>query len=300
MPLDPPRSESTRARQGAQLDTWPFWAPSDEAAVEAALDLAEVGPGDHLVDLGCGDGRVLLAAARRGAVVSGIEADVDLAAEARERLIGAGVPGDVTGADLFDPATTLEADVFFTYLAPATLQRLLPALAVRRGARLVTVDFDVPGLVPTKRADPARLYRLPGRRRPVGAVGWPSVGTLVSTVPDCQSLSCLELVHPGGNTTVGLSRSLASAATVLAGAASLTHRAHLALDVRWEPMASGTVVGGSVRCTGVVDHPLFVVVTDEEEGMWELTDEGVGALRSALRRRVRPTSLAELLDAASG
>lgn len=280
--------------------TWPFWAPSRHEAVTTALDLAGVGPGTRLMDLGCGDGQVLLAAAARGATVSGIEADEDLVAEAREHLDDAGVDGEVRAGDLFDPTLDLDADVFFTYLAPATLQRLLPTLRDHPGAQLVTVDFDVPGLTPTRRGGPARLYTLPGRRRPVGSVGWPSAGTLVATVPECQSLSCLELVHPGGTTEVRGSRPLAAVATVFSGADDLPGAAHLAVDLRWEPMEAGTIIGGAVRASGVDEHGVFVVVDESEQAMWELTDDAVSRLRRALRRRRPPTTLAEVLDATAG
>lgn len=276
--------------------TWPFWAPSTREAVEAALDLGDVGPGVRLLDLGCGDGQVLAAAARRGAVVAGVEADGDLVASARRHLADADVDADLRHGDLFDPALHLDADVLFAYLAPATLQRLLPRLAARRGTPLVTVDFDVPGLVPTRRDDPARLYRLPGRRRRVARPGWPGAGTLVATVPDVQSLTCLELVHPGGRTRVRLSRPLAAVATALSGAEHLDGPGHLAVDVRWEGLPAGTLVGGVVRTSGVEEHGLFVVFTDEEEAVWELDDTGVDVLRRALRRVSPPNDLAEVLE----
>lgn len=280
---------------------WPFWAPSQAASVEAALDLAGVGTGDRLVDLGCGDGQVLLAAAARGASVSGIESNPELAAQARANLRDNGIDAEIRTADLFDTELDLVADVFFTYLAPATLQRLLPALATKRKARLVTVDFDVPGLVPTKRAGSAQLYILPGRRRRVGASGWPCAGTLVATVADTQSLSCLELVHPGGTTSVRASRPLREAVTVFSGAPSLEGPAHLAVDLRWEPLPDGTILSGAIRADGVDDHGLFAIMsTDEEEGMWELTEGAVAALGRALRRRQPPATLAELLEAATG
>lgn len=283
----------------SQLDTWPFWAPSEAASVEAALDLAGVARGDRVLDLGCGDGHVLLAAARRGAVVAGIEADPDLVAEARHHLAEAGVDADIREGDLFDPDLDLDADVLFAYLAPATLQRLLPTLRPRRGVRLVTVDFAVPGMVPTKRAGSAHLYVLPGRRRPVGPVGWSCAGTLVATVPDCQSLTCLDAVHPGGPVSAHLSTPLAGVATLLAGASGLEEQAHLALDVRWEPMAPGSIVGGSVRVSGLADHWLVVIATEDDEGMWELTAGAVQRLGDALRARIRPRTIAELLDATS-
>ncbi|MFP5578929.1 MAG: methyltransferase domain-containing protein [Acidimicrobiia bacterium] len=277
--------------------TWPFWAPSQAEAVEAALDLADVGPGVRLLDLGCGDGQVLLAAARRGAAVAGVEADADLAAEAAEHLAEAGVEADVREGDLFDPAVDIAADVLFSYLAPATLQRLLPRIA-ETGAALVTVDFDVPGLVPAKRSGAARLYRLPGRRRALREPGWPSAGTLVATVPDVQSLSCLEATHPGGPTRVRADVGLASVASLLSGADRLDQPGALAVDLRWEGAPAGTFAGGAIRVEGLDDHHVFVLHTDEEESVWELSVDGVAGLRRALLASHRPTTVAEALAAA--
>ncbi len=282
---------------GDTARTWPFWAPSQAEAVEAALDLAGVGEGVHVLDLGCGDGQVLLAAARRGARVSGVEADPDLVAEAQEHLAEAGVDADVRQGDLFDPDVDISADVLFSYLAPATLQRLLPRIAAT-GARLVTVDFDVPGLVPAKRSGAARLYRLPGRRRAVGEPGWPTAGTLVATVPDVQSLSCLEAVHPGGTTHVRADDGLASVATVLPGADHLDGPGALAVDLRWEGAPAGTFAGGAVLIDGLPDHHVFVLHTDEEEAVWELSADGVAGLQQALLATHRPTTVAEALAAA--
>jgi SAM-dependent methyltransferase len=278
--------------------TWPFWAPSQAEAVEAALDLAGVGPGVHLLDLGCGDGQVLLAAARRGATVSGVEADADLVAEAREHLAEAGIDADVRQGDLFDPAVDVRADVLFSYLAPATLQRLLPRV-VETGAPLVTVDFDVPGLVPAKRSGAARLYRLPGRRRQVGEPGWPTAGTLVATVPDVQSLSCLEAAHPGGPTGVRVDAGLASVATLFSGADHLDEPGALAVDLRWEGKPAGTFAGGTVHVEGLEDHHVFVLHTDEEEAVWELSADGVAGLQQALLTTHRPSTIDEALAAAN-
>ena len=282
--------------QGA-LETWPFWAPSHEAGVEAALDLAGVGDGTRICDLGCGDGQVLLAAARRGAIVSGVEADPDLVDEARANLAGHGIEADIRLGDLFDPALELDADVFFAYLAPATLQRLLPTLQAYPGAALVTVDFDVPGLVPTRRADPARLYRMPGRQRKVPAPGWPTAGTLIAADPDCWSLSCLDLVHPGGPCTASLSDDFTDAATLVGGADHLDSPAHLAVDLRWEPMPLGAVVSGTVSVDGMDEHGLVVVITEEDHGMWELSDAALASVRAELSGPTPPTTLAALLEA---
>ncbi len=281
----------------SSLDTWPFWAPSHDASVEAALDLAGVVAGDRVCDLGCGDGQVLLAAARRGASVAGIESDPDLVEGARGRLKDAGIDADIRLGDLFDPELVLDADVFFAYLAPATLQRLVPTLTQHPRSTLVTVDFAVPGFVPTRRNDPARLYRLPGRTRSVPAPGWPSAGTLVATDPGCQSLSCLDLVHPGGSTSAELSAEFDGIASVVSGADRLDAPAHLAVDLRWEPLDTGTAVAGTIGVTGMDDHALVLVITEEDDGMWELSPAAVAGVRGALGQRRRPTTLAELLDA---
>lgn len=278
--------------------TWPFWAPSAAEGVQAALDLAGVGPGTRFADLGCGDGHVLLAAAERGATVVGIEADPELVEDARSNLADAGIDADIRVGDLLDPQIDLSADVLFTYLAPATLQRLLPRLEQLRGSRLVTIDFDVPGRVPAKRQGPARLYRLPARRRAAGEAGWTSPGTFVSTVPDVQSLSCLQATHPGGPTRVRASRPLAAVATVLAGADHLDGPGDLAVDLRWEGAPAGTFAGGAVRAEGLDEHWVFVLHADEEEGVWELSDDGVANLRRALRRARTPTTVADVLAAA--
>src|SRR5438132_12106126 len=73
-----------RARDWAELNE-PAWRP----VFEVALDLAELTPGKHLLDIGCGAGGALVIARRRGAEVTGLDAAANLAAIARERLPGA-------------------------------------------------------------------------------------------------------------------------------------------------------------------------------------------------------------------
>lgn len=96
----------------------PFW-PTPEPLVEHMLDLAGVGPGDHLIDLGCGDGRIVIAAARRGATALGVDIDAERIAEAEAAARAAGVEQLVSFRceDLF--ATRLEAaSVVTLYLIP--------------------------------------------------------------------------------------------------------------------------------------------------------------------------------------
>ncbi len=282
------------------VTTWPFWAPSDLASVEHALDLAGLGDGETLVDLGCGDGQVLVAAAARGAHVIGVESDPELVGLARRALSAAGLDGEVIEGDLL--GLDLDADVYFTYLAPATLQRLLPGLAVRRGTRLVTVDFDVPGLDADARDGAARLYRMPGTpsAKPPDA-GWACAGALVVAPPDHQSLTVLDLQHPGGAVSARLAGAAADGGALLTGADEVAPFDHLAVDIRWEPHAAGTLLSGVVDVVGVDPFPVVAVFdADAEDGCWELSDEGVGLLLTHLERDGAATDGASLVRAAGG
>jgi SAM-dependent methyltransferase len=123
----------------------PFW-PTPEPLVERMLDLAEVGDGDHLIDLGCGDGRIAIAAARRGASALGIDIDPERIAEAEAAARAAGVEHLVKFRceDLF--ATRLEAaSVVTLYLIPLVHgllgARLRTELAP--GSRVVSHAFAI-------------------------------------------------------------------------------------------------------------------------------------------------------------
>ncbi len=123
----------------------PF-VPTPEALVEAMLDLAEVKTGDRLIDLGSGDGRIPLAAARRGATALGIEIDPLLVAKARSRARDAGLEALATyrNEDLFTTPIR-EASVVTLYLLSAINLRLRPRLLfeLSAGTRIVSHAFDM-------------------------------------------------------------------------------------------------------------------------------------------------------------
>jgi SAM-dependent methyltransferase len=279
---------------------WPFFAPAEADSVTAALDLAEVGPGTRFVDLGCGDGQVLVAAARRGAEVLGVEIDESLAQQARDALLAEGLRGEVIVADLL--GVDLDVQVAFAYLSPATLQRLLPRLRPKRGLRLVTVDFAVPDLVPVCERGPVHLYRMPSRMSRPRAPGWCSSGTLAVAVPDVESLTCLDARSAGGSVSLEVSSGLRRSATFQVGADEAARGRTVAVDIRWRPLPAGAVRSGTVSLPGLGEHLVVVAFGDDEEhfGTWELSTEGAAQLASVLRRRgaARPRSPAELLEAA--
>jgi SAM-dependent methyltransferase len=278
---------------------WPFWAPSRRGAIDRALTLAGLAPGERFADLGCGDGRVLAAAVRRGARVVGIEFDHDLVAQARARLARAGLPGEVVHGDIFE--AEIDADVIFTYLTPGTLQELTSRFqAMPAGTRLVTLDFAVPDLQAERATRTLHLYRLPAPERPAtDERGWPAGGTLVVTVPDRQSLTCLELVHAGGPVDLAVSPALQEAAVVKVGRSETGTGRPVAVDLRWEAAPEGTLVAGRIAVDAAGVHPVYALFAEEEGGQWELTEQATRRLDRRLRYEPWPRSAAELLTAAS-
>ncbi|HYG28979.1 MAG TPA: class I SAM-dependent methyltransferase [Allosphingosinicella sp.] len=118
-----------------------------EEVVDGMLALAEIGPSDHVIDLGCGDGRILVAAARaRGASGYGVDLDPRRVREAEANARRAGVAGRLRFEvrDLFD-APIAGASVVALYLLPEINLRLRPRLLaeLRPGTRIVSHAFDM-------------------------------------------------------------------------------------------------------------------------------------------------------------
>jgi predicted O-methyltransferase YrrM len=126
------------------------WAPTRRTRVRRMLTLARVRPGEVVYDLGSGDGRVLLAAARRfGARAVGIEVDPLRYALTRSvvAILGLGERIEVRLGDLFKTDLS-EADVVTCYLWQDTNDALEAKLAaeLRPGARIVSHRYTFPGL----------------------------------------------------------------------------------------------------------------------------------------------------------
>ncbi|SFP96898.1 Methyltransferase domain-containing protein [Sphingomonas rubra] len=113
--------------------------------------MAAVGPGDRVLDLGTGDGRILIAAARRGASGTGVDIDPVLIGEARAAALTAGVAERTrfVAQDLF--ATPLTGNTVVTmFLLPRVNLRLRPRLLreLPPGTRIVSHAFDMADWAP--------------------------------------------------------------------------------------------------------------------------------------------------------
>lgn len=122
------------------------YVPTPGFVVEKMLDLADVGPGDYVIDPGCGDGRIVIAAAKRGAFGHGVDLDPQRIEEARENAEKAGVADKVVFVveNIFDTDFS-RANVIAMYLFPDINIRLRPALLnnLEPGSRIVSHDFNM-------------------------------------------------------------------------------------------------------------------------------------------------------------
>ena len=159
----------------AMLDLDVIFVATDLDVVYAMLEAAKVGPGDVVYDLGCGDGRIVVAAASRyGARGVGVDLDPERIREARENAARAGLTDRVTflTQDLFSTDVSM-ATVVAIYLSPEVNLRLRPKLLreLRPGSRVVSHQFDMGDWLPDRSfevavAGAARrvfLWRIPAR-----------------------------------------------------------------------------------------------------------------------------------------
>lgn len=129
------------------------WVPTPEPMVALMLDLAGVTAADTVVDLGSGDGRLVIAAATRGARARGVEYNPDMVRLSRQRAYAAGVQARATfvEGDMFE-ADIADATVMAVFLLTENMRRLQPRfLALRPGTRIVSNTFAMPEWPPDDR-----------------------------------------------------------------------------------------------------------------------------------------------------
>ena len=161
--------------------------------VERMMRMAEVGKGDTLIDLGSGDGRIVIAAAKRGARALGVDLDPALVRLATEnaRAAGVGALARFEARDIFDTDLSGASVVAF-YLLPEFNAKLLPRLlGLKPGTRIVSHD----GGIGDWRADERLEMRAP--EKPVGVGGVSRVELWV--VPaDARGVWASEIAGHGG------------------------------------------------------------------------------------------------------
>jgi len=126
------------------------WVPTPQPLVEKMLDLAKITPQDFLMDLGSGDGRTVITAAKRGARAQGVEYNPDMVelSQRNAKAAGVGDKANFVKADLFETDFS-KAQVVTMFLLPSINMRLRPTiLKMKPGTRVVSNTFTMEDWMP--------------------------------------------------------------------------------------------------------------------------------------------------------
>ena len=133
--------EPTVGQEGKDV----VWVPTPQALVDKMLEIAKVTPQDFLIDLGSGDGRTVITAAKRGTRALGIEYNPDMVELSKRNAAEAGVSDKATfmKADLYETDLS-KADVITMFLLPSINMKLRPTiLNLKPGTRIVSNTFTM-------------------------------------------------------------------------------------------------------------------------------------------------------------
>ena len=131
------------------------WVPTPQALVDKMLDMAKVTPKDYVIDLGSGDGRTVITAAKRGSKALGIEYNPDMVELSKRNAAKEGVTdkASFTKADLFETDFS-QAQVITMFLLPSINLKLRPKiLNLKPGTRIVSNSFDMEEWKPDETAN---------------------------------------------------------------------------------------------------------------------------------------------------
>ena len=121
------------------------WVPTPQVVVDKMLDMARVAPGDFVMDLGSGDGRTVITAARRGARALGIEFNPDMVELSRRNAEKEGVAGKASfvKADLFETDFSMASVITMFLPAEINLKLRPKILDLKPGTRIVSNSYTM-------------------------------------------------------------------------------------------------------------------------------------------------------------
>jgi SAM-dependent methyltransferase len=145
------RADAQALREGKRPDV--VYVPTPQEVVDRMLELVAVKKGDVVYDLGCGDGRIVVTAAKKyGCKATGFDVDPERIKESQANVKQNGV-GDLVQIKQEDIFTLdlADANVITLYLLPSLNVKLIPQLEkLKPGSRIVSHDFDMRGVKPKK------------------------------------------------------------------------------------------------------------------------------------------------------
>ena len=198
-PAPAPAPSSAYEPKSGQPGKDVVWVPTHQALVDRMLDMAEVTPADYLVDLGSGDGRTVITAAKRGVRALGIEYNPDLVALSTRAAEKEGVADKARfiQADIF-ASDFKDATVVTLFLLPELNVRLRPTiLAMKPGTRVVSNSFDMDEWTPDLTIDAGGECRISAapingssRPRSPASGGCPMASSTSSNPSRCWPAIC--------------------------------------------------------------------------------------------------------------
>ena len=145
-----PQQQEPFVPQVGQAGKDVVWVPTPPELVERMLDLANVTPQDFVMDLGSGDGRNVIGAARRGARAVGVEYNPNMVALSKQNAAAAGVADKATfvEGDMYQ-ADISQANVLALFLLPSNMLQLRQKFVdLQPGSRIVSNTFGIEGWTP--------------------------------------------------------------------------------------------------------------------------------------------------------
>lgn len=144
-------------QQPAKPEKLAPYYPTPETVVEKMLLFGGIQPGDTVFDLGSGDGRIVIMAAKKfKAKAIGVEFDHDLCVKSQARIqkLGLAKTASIIEGDLLAQDYS-SADLITVYLLPVSNEKVRPMLEkqLKKGARVVAHDFEIGGWTPTEVKD---------------------------------------------------------------------------------------------------------------------------------------------------
>lgn len=139
------------------------YVPSSGKRVKKMIELADLKLGEKVVDLGSGDGKILIEAAKLGCFATGLEINPFLVWFSRFRAARNGLSGKIKILRQdFNKYSLNDVDVVFVYLWPETIDKLSIKFRqeLKPGARIVSNAFTISGWGPAKKDDQVFLYKI--------------------------------------------------------------------------------------------------------------------------------------------
>ncbi len=138
---------------------------SPKKYVKTMIELAEIKPGELIIDLGSGDGTIVIEAARKGARAVGIEINPFLVLWSRYRIkkLGLKEQAQIVKGNFFK-YSLVDADVILFYLLPKIMNRLKEKFSreLKPGTRIISYAFPIPGWTPRSQKNGVFMYHYRG------------------------------------------------------------------------------------------------------------------------------------------